>query len=371
MTTNLAGPHIEGLKAYPSDRPLDQLRAEFGLEEILQLSNNESLLGPSPKAVEAMRRSLEKIQHYPVGGGGGPMHRAIADFHGISADRVITANGSNEVLTLTVRTFCDSGVHNAVTFDYGFLVYDLICRSHNVEVRSVPMGEGFAFDLEAMAGAIDESTRLVFVANPNNPTGTYVDAGAMRAFLEHVPEQVIVVVDEAYAEYVRAADYESALAMGEIRERLIVLRTFSKCYGLAGVRSGYGVAPAPIVDRMNRVRAPFTCNAMAQAAVPAALADQEHVRRAVSVNDEGRAVMEAGLERLAGQAVEWTPSQTNFLLVKVPLDARQVADSLRQRGVLVRPMTGYGLPQSLRISLTSGQKMQRCLDALRSVLEQG
>ncbi len=364
----LAGPHIEGLRTYVPDKPLDELAQELGLDEIIKLSSNESLMGPSPKAVEALREEASRIFYYPDGGTAGQMHRAIADFHNIAPEQLITANGSNEILTLIARTFCEAGVHSVLTFDFGFIIYALVSRAHNVEVRTVPMGEDFDLNLQAMAEAVDESTKVVFIANPNNPTGTYAPAKQLRQFIEAVPPHVIVVIDEAYFEYAQVDDYASALHMRDLRQRLIVLRSFSKCYGMAGVRAGYAVAPAPLIERMNRVREPFTCNSLAQASVPAALADQDWIQRTLWINEVGRVVLEEGLADLADMGVSWTPSQTNFLLVELPRDSQQVADAMVRQGVLVRPMKGYGLDRHLRIALADRPIMERCVDALRNAL---
>lgn len=363
--------YVEELRPYVPDEPLDELRRRLGRDDILKLSSNESLLGPSPKAVDAIQKAAGDVFLYPDGAGGGAMRRTIAEFHDVTPNRVLTANGSNEAITLLVRSFCKPGEHNAVTFDYGFVIYALVCRTHNVEVRTVAMGSGYEFRLGAMADAIDESTKLVFLANPNNPTGTWVDGGGLRAFLDGLPDHVIAVVDEAYVDYVQAEDYESALTMSDAQERLVVLRSFSKAYGMAGLRAGYAIGPAELVERLYRVREPFTCNLPAQAAVPAALEDREWLARAVAVNEEGRAALKAGLGELEKLGVAWTESQTNFLLVETPVDARKVADAMVQRGVLVRPMTGYGLERSLRIALGEAQKMGRCVEALREVLAVG
>ncbi len=363
--TPIAPSHVEELRPYVPDEPLEELRRRLGLDDILKLSSNESLLGPSPKAVEAIQRVAGDVFYYPDGAGAGAMRRAIADFHDVAPEKVLTANGSNEAITLLVRTFCEPGVHNAMTFDFGFIIYALVCRSHNVEVRTLPMGPDYEFRLDAMADAVDESTKLVFLANPNNPTGTWVGGGELRDFLEALPEHVIAVVDEAYVDYVQAGDYESALNMTDAHEQLVVLRSFSKAYGMAGLRAGYAIGPSALVDRLYRMREPFTCNMPAQAAVPAALADREWLARAVAVNEEGREVLEAGLGELVEFGVSWTESQTNFLLVEMPCDAREVAQAMLQRGVLVRPMAGYGLERSVRIALARAEEMERCVEALR------
>lgn len=366
----LVGDHIEQLQTYQPDEPLDVLEERHGLDEIVKLSSNENYLGPSPAAERAIREATSQLSFYPEGGHGAGAHRAIAEFHGVPVDRVLTANGSNEVLTLAARTFAEARRHTAVVPEYGFAVHRLVCRAQDVSVRAAEMGPEFEFDLETMLDAVDERTKLVFLANPNNPTGTYVPRRALRTFLESVPDHVVVVVDEAYYEYAEAGaeDYASALEMTGARDRLLVTRSFSKCYGLAGLRAGYAIAPPPMVERMNRVREPFTSNALAQAAVPAALGDREFVRFSEATNEEGKRVLEEGLEALSEYGVDWIPSETNFLLVRVPDNASDVAAELVERGVLVRSMGGYGLKRHARISVADPPRMRRCVDALESVV---
>lgn len=366
---DLVGAHIESLKPYVPGKPLEELQRELGIRDPIKLASNENPLGPSPKAVEAMQAAMGRNHFYPDGAAY-EMVRAIAEFHDVAPEQVITGNGSNELLTMAVRTFCEYGKDAALMTEYSFVAYGIVSQAHNLEVRRVPLKTGFETDLAAMARAVDEEVKIVFLANPNNPTGTYIAAEDLRAFLEGVPEDLVVVVDEAYHDYVQAEDYESALSMRDLHERLIVVRTLSKCYGLAGIRAGYAVAPAEMVDRMNRIREPFNCNLLAQAAVPAALNDREFVARSVAINEEGRQVLEAGLLKLKERGVEWVRSQTNFLLVKMPLDGRKVYQGMLQKGVIVRPMAGYGLTEWLRISLADRASMERCLRALEEVLDE-
>ncbi len=364
----LVSERIRQLVAYRPDEPLEELRRRLEVDEVLRLSSNENLFGPSPWAVEAIRQAAGAACYYPDGGGAGAMREAIARFHDIDPAEIITANGSNEVITLLARTFCERGEHSAVTFDYGFIIYALVCRGEGIKVRRVPVGEGFRLDTEAMLNAVDDTTRLAFIANPNNPTGTYVPADEMRAFLQKLPDHVIAVIDEAYVQYARADDYASALTMRDCHERLVVLRTFSKAHGLAGLRIGYGIGPAPLIEWMHRLREPFTCNGVAQAAAPAALKDRDHVDHVVRRTEEGRRAFIDGLAELQPAGVEFTPTQANFMLLHTPGDAQPVAHRMKQRGVLVRPMHGYGLPQSIRVAIVDRARMHRCIEALRTSL---
>lgn len=365
--SELVGSHIETLKPYVPGKPIEELQRELDVAEPIKLASNENPLGPSPRAMEAIRSKIRDLHYYPDGAA----HRmvaAVAAFHDVPPQEVITGNGSNELLTIAVRTFCDSGHHSAVISEYSFAAYGIISQAHNLEIHRAPIGPGMTFDLEAMAQAVDETTKMVFVANPNNPTGTYLPAADLRRFLREIPDEVVVIVDEAYHDYVQAADYESALEMRGERERLIITRTLSKCYGLAGARAGYAVAPPAMIDRMYRVREPFNCNTLAQIALPAALEDRAFVDQSVAVNEEGRRVLESGLEELKPLGVDWIESETNFLLVKMPVEGKRIYDALLRRGVILRPMGGYGLPNWLRISLAEEAKMRRCLRGLQEVL---
>jgi len=359
---SLVGDHIASLKPYEPGKPIEEVERELGITGSIKLASNENPLGPSPAAIEALREHAAGVHIYPDGGAF-RLKQALSEFHGISADEIVTGNGSNEVLELVVRTFCEPG-DSAVISDYSFIAYRLILQAANVEVRSVPMADGLVHELEAMADAVDETTKVVFVANPNNPTGTHVGRAALERFLRAVDERVVVVLDEAYVEYVQAEDWASGVDLRDLRERLVVCRTFSKCYGLAGLRVGYGIAPPDLVDYVNRVREPFNCNLLGQYAAVAAIGDQGFVERSVASNEAGRAQLEKGLADLADLGVRWTPSQTNFLLVETPRHGREVYDAMLRRGVIVRPVGGYGLHDYLRITIGTREQNQKCLDAL-------
>lgn len=368
-TSDLVGSHIETLKPYVPGKPIEELERELGVTDPIKLASNENPLGPSPKAMRAMQKMLKNVHYYPDGAAH-EMIEAVSAFHNVRPEEVINGNGSDEILTVAVRTFCEYGRDSAVISEHSFAAYGIRCQSHNLEIRWVSTDEGLGYDLGAMAEAIDETTKILFIANPNNPTGTYLAADDLRHFLRSIPEHVVVVVDEAYHQYVEAEDYDTALSMRDEHERLIVTRTLSKCYGLAGVRAGYAISSPAMIDRMNRVREPFNSNSLAQVALPAALSDREFVERSVAINRQGRTTLEAGLEKLAPLGVDWIRSQTNFLLVQMPVRGRTVYDELLKRGVIVRPMDGYGLPKWLRISLAEEQKMKRCIAELGAVLEE-
>jgi histidinol-phosphate aminotransferase len=224
--------------------------------------------------------------------------------------------------------------------------------------------------MTAMAEAVNPRTRVVFLANPNNPTGTYISEEDLRGFLRSVPEDVVVIVDEAYTQYVEADDYASAMEMRDEHELLIVTRTFSKCFGMAAMRIGYAVSTPEVIDAINRVRAPFNCNRIGQKAAVAALGDREFVQRSVDVNERGRQQLEAGLAELKDRGVDWIPSQTNFLLCEMPFTGRTVYEAMLYEGVITRPVEAYGLPNHLRISIGTEQQNEACLDALEAALDE-
>src|SRR5450432_2965307 len=302
----LVSPTIESLLPYEGGKPVEELAREFGISNAVKLASNENPLGQSPKALAAARAAIAEVHRYPDAAAYKFRERVAAEHHVPMGD-VIQANGSNELLDLAVRTFC-SAEHHVVFAEPAFVVYRIAALAHGVPFTAVPTRD-LTHDLEAMAAAVTPRTRLIFVANPNNPTGTHVGRDALRRFLRAVPPEVIVVMDEAYIEYATAADFPDSLSLRGERERLIVCRTFSKIYGLAGLRVGYGVAPAKLVAYMNRVRAPFNVGNLGQAAAVAALDDVEHVQSSRELNSAERTRVS---ERLTSLGLSVAPSQANF-----------------------------------------------------------
>ena len=351
------------LKPYPPGKPVSETERELGITGCVKLASNENPLGPSLKAVEAVSNILKSLHDYPDGGGYYLKER-LASFVGKTTDHIILGNGTNELIEMLIRTCIRPG-ENMVYAEQSFIAYKLCGLSAGVEIIEVPLQE-MRYDLPAMAAAMNEKTKLVFIANPNNPTGTYVTKAELDAFLDAVPDQVIVVLDEAYLEYVDAPDYPSALSYLDSRERVMVTRTFSKCYGLAGLRVGYGVAHPELIDFLNRGRQPFNCNSLAQAGALAALDDQEHVSNSVELNNRERARLSAALtERGLGVV----PSQANFFLVDFKRDGVEMYTKMLHQGVIIRPMGGYGLTSFGRISIGTVEQNDRMLAVLDNVLE--
>lgn len=359
----LVTPSIERIQPYQPGTPLEQVAKAFGfaVSEVTKLASNENPMGPSPLALAAAARELERVNRYPDSEAPA-LRAALARRLSVALDEVVVSNGSNELLELLVRTFCASGDH-VVFGEPSFVVYRLACLAQGVPHSAVPLDAGHVHDLPAMARAIRPDTRLVFIANPNNPTGTYVGQGALESFLRAVPPDVIVVLDEAYIEYADARDYPDGLRLRGLHPRLVTVRTFSKVYGLAGLRVGYAVMPAELAGYIHRVRAPFNVNSVAQAAATAALDDTEHVARTRALNLQEKAFVSAGLERLGVGVV---PSQTNFLLVDVRRPARALYDALLRHGVIVRPVPP--LPTMARVTLGIRAENERFLAALETVL---
>jgi histidinol-phosphate aminotransferase len=354
-------PTIEGLQPYEGGKPIEELARELGITDAVKLASNENPLGPSPRALEAARRVLGDSNRYPDGAVFA-LRDKLAQKHGVGMDEILLGCGSNELLDLAVRTFCTPAQH-IVFAEPAFVVYRIAALASGIPFTDVPLTAGLVHDLPAMAAAVKPETRLMFVANPNNPTGTHVGRAAVEKLLREVPPEVIIVMDEAYLEYADAPDYPDSLELRGLRERLLVCRTFSKIYGLAALRVGYAVGPRNLIDYMNRVRAPFNVNTMAQAAALAALDDRDHVQTAQALNQKERKRL---TETLTARGLGVAPSQANFVLVDVKRPARAVYDALLRQGVIVRPFAS--LPSSLRVTVGTERENDRFLAALSEVL---
>jgi histidinol-phosphate aminotransferase len=358
----LASPYLRGLTPYAPGKPIEEVERELGVRDSVKVASNENPLGPSPLALAALREALAGVHRYPDGGGH-TLRQALGRHWGVSPEEVILGNGSNELLELVGRCFLLPG-DEAVYAAQSFVIYDMVAQMTGATKVVVPLRD-LTHDLEAMRRAVTSRTKLVFFANPNNPTGTAVPPGALEAFLEALPADPVVVLDEAYYEYLAPELRPDALRLLRGGRRLLVLRTFSKIYGLAGLRIGYGIGPADLVALLNRLRAPFNTSSLAQVAAAAALQDLPHVA-------ETRAQTEAGRKYLTEQCralgLGVVPSQANFLLVDVGRPGAAVTQALLRQGVIVRPMGGYGFPTHLRISVGTARENERCIGALRAVL---
>lgn len=357
-------PGVRGIHPYEPGRPIEDVVRTLGLDpgtEIHKLASNENLLGPSPAAITAVRDAAAELHRYPDGGGTALLE-ALSGRLGIGPDHLALTHGSNEGIELLGHLFLTPGT-NLVMGDPAFVVYRLVAALFDAEAIRVPLRD-FTHDLKAMAAAVTDRTRLVFVANPNNPTGTRVGDEEIEALLDAVPDHVAAVLDEAYYEVMPMDNRPNSLRFVREGRPVIVLRTFSKGYGLAGLRIGYAVAPPPIVELFHRVRQPFNVNAAAQAGALAALNDTGFLDQTRVLVEQGRATLEAGFRQLG---LPFVPSVANFILVRVG-DGRALFERLQQRGFIVRPMDGYGMPDYVRVTVGTAPQNERFLTALEACL---
>lgn len=350
-------PNVRAISPYLPGKPITQLAREMGIpvERIVKLASNENPLGMSPKARVAVEEAIATLERYPDDF---ELKQALADHVALGKEHIVLGNGSNDVLDLIARVFLSPG-RSAVFSQHAFAVYPLATLSAGADLIEVPAIE-YGHDLAAMHSAIRPDTRLVWIANPNNPTGTFLPYMRLKAFLHTMPPDVVVVIDEAYNEYIPASERVDTTAWLAEFPNLVLTRTFSKIYGLAGLRIGFALASAEIADLMNRVRQPFNCNNLALAAATAALDDDEFVARSHALNRSGMEQIIAGLKRLGYLHI---PSHGNFLAFKAG-DATSLNLSLLRQGVIVRPIGGYGMPEWLRVTIGTEAENQRFLDAL-------
>lgn len=358
--------HVAALQPYQPGKSIEELARELGVADIVKLASNENPLGPSPRALEAARAALGAAHLYPDGSGFA-LRRALAERLEVDPGEVALGAGSNELIHLLVRTFCRPGDDQVVTHRNAFISYVIAARTHGVEAIESAVRPDLGCDVDALCSAFGPRTRLVFLANPNNPTGAHLSRRELEQVLAAAPARALVVVDEAYHEYAAALDRDYPAAQPYRRERpgVVTLRTFSKIHGLAGMRVGYAVANRRVVAELDRVRRPFNVSSIAQAAAIAALDDREHVARSVEAARSGLPALAEGL-RAIGLGV--LPSLGNFVLCDLGRPAAPVYQALLARGVIARPMGAWGLPGHLRISLGTPPEIERALAAVRAVL---
>lgn len=353
--------NVRSISPYLPGKPITQLAREMGIpvERIVKLASNENPLGMSPKARAAMEEAIATLERYPDDF---DLKAALARHSGLGAERIVLGNGSNDVLDLIARVFLAPG-RSAIFAQHAFAVYPLASLAAGAELITVPARD-FGHDLDAMLQAVRPDTRLIWIANPNNPTGTFLPYPQLKAFLQGVPDDIVVVLDEAYNDYIPPAERVDTTAWLIEFPNLVITRTFSKIYGLAGLRIGYALASAEIADLMNRVRQPFNCNNLALAAATAALDDHVFVARSYALN---RAGMEQILVALKRVGFAHIPSHCNFITFKAG-DAATLNQKLLQQGVIVRPLGGYGMPEWLRVTIGTEAENQRFIEALEKSL---
>lgn len=366
---NYAAPAVRGLQPYVPGKPLSELEREYGIRNAVKLASNENPAGPSPRVFQAIEAAAKTINRYPDGAGF-QLKKSLAVHLGVEQEQLTLGNGSNDILVLLAEAFLTAAT-NAVFSEYAFVVYSLAVQATGAEARVVPANkmdhpQALGHDLNAMLAAVDESTRLVFIANPNNPTGTWLEPDALYAFLKKVPSTTVVVLDEAYCEYSGAQAGHGSLAWLSEFRNLVVTRTFSKIYGLAGLRIGYAISSPELAELLNRIRQPFNINSIALAAAEAALMDQSYIEVCRKANSEALAFLTEGATSIAGVRV--IPSRGNFVLIDLGRPALPVYEALLHAGVIVRPVGNYRLPNHLRVTAGSVVENTAFLTALSAAL---
>lgn len=361
---NLATPGVAGLHPYQPGKSVAELEREFGIKNIVKLASNENPLGSGEKAKQTLL-STSELSRYPDGNGH-DLKMALSKSHGINPDQITLGNGSNEILELITRAIAGSR-HEIIFSEHAFAVYPLVTQAVGARAVVVP-AQDWGHDTVAMRAAINKNSRVMFVANPNNPTGTWLDKQTLRALLESIPNHMVVVLDEAYFEYVEEDDYPNCVHWVNEFPQLLVTRTFSKAYGLAGLRIGYGISHRDIADLMNRVRQPFNVNRLALSAAEAALTDSEHLQQSVRLNQSGMAQLTSAFDIMN---LQYIPSAGNFICVNIKQSGQsgmEIYKKLLAKGVIVRPVDNYGMPNHLRVTIGFEKENEKFINALDSVL---
>lgn len=365
MTTNyleLATSGIRELQPYQTGKPIEELQRELGISSIIKLASNENPLGPSPDVAAAITAALPDLARYPDGSAYRLRHK-LAKFLDVEPDNLTMGNGSNDVLELLARVYLRPGLE-AICSQHSFVVYPLATKVTGASLKVIP-AKNFNQDLDATLSAVGPNTRMIFIANPNNPTGTWIDQSSLTHFLDQLRDDIIVVLDEAYFEYVDADGYPDGIELFKRYPNVVVTRTFSKAYGLAALRMGYAVSHPDIADLMNRVRQPFNVNSLSLVAAEVALDDQAHVKQSVALNREGMQTLTAACD---GMGLSYIPSVGNFISIDFGRDTAPIYESLLRQGVIVRPIGGYQMPNHLRVTIGLADENARFIEALQKVL---
>ncbi|WP_411553519.1 histidinol-phosphate transaminase [Paenibacillus lautus] len=353
------------LKPYTAGKPIWEVQQEYGLDRVIKLASNENSLGPSPKALQAIQNQLPDLHRYPDERSS-VLSEALGRHLGLAANQFIVTNGGDELIMLISRAYLEPG-DEIVVPDPTFSEYEFGAFLMSGTVMKVPLRESYAFSAEDMLAVITERTKIVYLCTPNNPTGTYMPESEMRKLLDCLPSRVLVVIDTAYRHYATAPDYSDGIDFIKSGYSVITLNTFSKIYGLAGIRVGYGAASEGIIRTLLQVKEPFNVNALAQAAAAAALGDEEHVDASRQMNEQGRHQIYEGLSRLS---IPYFESMSNFILAELGEHADNIYHQLLERGIIVRSAKGWGLPRHIRISVGTAEENQGLLDALHEILVQ-
>ncbi len=362
MIRNLAKKGVASLQRYLPGKPIEQVKRELGLKEVIKLASNENPLGPSPLAVQALREAISQVHLYPEDGGP-QLREAVAQRLGVSPEEVILGNGSVEIIQAIEMAFLNPG-EKAVISHPSFALYRITTQAAGGKEVLIPL-KNWRHDLEAMAKVVDEHTKLLFIDNPINPVGTMVTQEELQPLIERMPENTIVILDEAYYEFQDKANYPNSLQWVRQGVNVVILRTFSKIYGLAGLRLGYGIAKKEIVELLNQVRLPFNVNLLALKAAMACLNDEEHIQRTRKLNQEGKKYLYEELDRLG---VEYLPSETNFIMIELGQDAQSTYQEFLRQGVIVRPLHAYGLPTKIRLTVGKREENEAFIRSLKKII---
>lgn len=359
---SLANSSVRELVPYQPGKPIEALERELGITSSIKLASNENPLGPSPHIISAVQHTLLNAHYYPDGGCY-ELKEALAQFLKVIPEQVTIGNGSENILELIVKAYLHKD-DVAIISEYAFLTIPLLIQSYGAKAKVVP-AKNWGHDIDGMINAVDAKTRILFLVNPNNPTGTYTNVTYFLQLMAQVPPSVLVVVDEAYIEYITQNDYPNALSMLAHYPNLIITRTFSKAYGLAALRLGYGISSSTIADILNRARLPFNVNTVAAKAAIAALKDQNHIKRSIAVNNAGMLQLQDYLQEMK---LDYIPSIGNFITIDVG-DAKEIYQKLLYAGVIVRPLMAYGMPRHLRVTIGTKEQNERFIQALRALRE--
>ena len=360
---NLSVPdYILSIKPYVPGKPIEALEREYGIKKSIKLASNENPLGPSPMAVKAIQDAIGKLNRYPDGGGY-DLIQNISEKLSVVPENIVLGNGSDEIIGMLARAFLQPG-DEAILPKPSFLMYDIMVRTAGATSVYVPL-KSLSIDLDGIKDKITPRTRMIFINNPNNPTGTIVSKKDFESFLKNIPPEIVVVVDEAYIEFVRNEKCLNSIDFINSGRALVTLRTFSKTYGLAGLRIGYGIMPTEISDLLNRVRQPFNANSLAQIGAVAALKDDAFLRKTINLIHEELDFLYDSLERLE---IKYFPTHANFFLIDVKKDADEVFESMLRQGIIIRSMTSYGYPEYIRVNVGLHEENVRFIEALRKII---
>lgn len=354
---------ILDIKPYVPGKPIEEVKRELGIDDVIKLASNENPLGPSKKAVEAMKEAASGVHIYPHGDCY-VLKEALSDRLGVNEEELMFGNGSDDILKFIGEAFVNAG-EEVIVAEPSFSEYEFATNVMGGDVVKVPLKD-YTHNLSAMLETITAQTKLIFICNPNNPTGTIVTKQEVDSFMAEVPDDVVVVFDEAYKEYVTSDDYPETIDYLADYDNVIILRTFSKIYGLAGLRIGYAVANEELIGYLNRVRPPFEVNSMAQTAAYAALQDQDHLNQSKEVNTEGKKYLYQEFERLG---LDYVPTETNFILVDVEKDASEVFADMQKQGVIIRNAQAFGYETMIRVTIGTNKQNQRLINTLEKVLD--